>query len=82
MPSGDALDILYDGKSFHRFSAERIPTKNTHGTGCTYSSAIASNLALGFALAGSGHTGKGVCHDGNPPLAGDWKGLRADPSFL
>ena len=48
--SGDALDILFDGEKFYRFSAERIDTKNTHGTGCTYSSAIASNLALGFGL--------------------------------
>lgn len=47
---GDALDILFDGKKFARFSAERIDTKNTHGTGCTYSSAIASNLALGYGL--------------------------------
>lgn len=45
--AGDALDILFDGERFYRFSAERIDTKNTHGTGCTYSSAIASNLALG-----------------------------------
>lgn len=43
---GDALDILYDGNKFHEFNAKRIQTKNTHGTGCTYSSAIASNLAL------------------------------------
>lgn len=48
--SGDAVDVLYDGKKFYYFSAERIDTKNTHGTGCTYSSAIASNLALGFCL--------------------------------
>jgi hydroxymethylpyrimidine/phosphomethylpyrimidine kinase len=47
---GDATDILFDGKEFHRFSAPRIPTKNTHGTGCTYSAAIASNLALGMAV--------------------------------
>jgi len=47
---GDALDILYDGNQFYHFSAERINTKNTHGTGCTYSSAIASNLALGLDL--------------------------------
>lgn len=45
---GDATDILYDGSSFYAFSAPRIDTKNTHGTGCTYSSAIASNLALGL----------------------------------
>lgn len=48
--AGDALDVLYDGKAFHYFTAERIHTKNTHGTGCTYSSSIASNLALGFPL--------------------------------
>ena len=44
---GNALDVLYDGQSFHHFENERIHTKNTHGTGCTLSSAIASNLALG-----------------------------------
>lgn len=47
---GDALDILYDGNQFYRYSAKRISTKNTHGTGCTYSSAIAANLALGMNL--------------------------------
>lgn len=45
---GDALDILFDGERFYRFSAERIHTKNTHGTGCTYSSAIACGLAAGL----------------------------------
>lgn len=48
--AGDALDILYDGNSFYRFSTKRIPTKNTHGTGCTYSSAIAANLALEYPM--------------------------------
>lgn len=47
---GDATDILFDGNEFHYYSAKRIDTKNTHGTGCTYSSAIASNLALGLSL--------------------------------
>ena len=42
---GDAVDILYDGKKFHEFISERIDTKNTHGTGCTYSAAIATFLA-------------------------------------
>jgi hydroxymethylpyrimidine/phosphomethylpyrimidine kinase len=46
--AGDAVDVLFDGSDFHYFSAPRIDTKNTHGTGCTYSSAIASNLALGM----------------------------------
>ena len=48
---GDALDILFDGEEFFSFSVPRIYTKNTHGTGCTYSSAIASNLALGMDIA-------------------------------
>ncbi len=46
----DATDLLYDGNSFQTFATKRIPTKNTHGTGCTFSSAIASNLALGYAM--------------------------------
>lgn len=46
----DAVDILYDGKEFHYFEGERIHTKNTHGTGCTLSSAICANLALGYGL--------------------------------
>ncbi len=44
---GDATDILYDGANFYSFVTERINTKNTHGTGCTLSSAIASYLAKG-----------------------------------
>lgn len=48
--SGDAIDLLYDGKSFFTFTAERINTKNTHGTGCTFSSAITANLANGLIL--------------------------------
>jgi len=47
---GDAIDILYDGENFHEFVTEKIDTKNTHGTGCTLSSAIASNLALGKSI--------------------------------
>lgn len=48
--TGDATDILFDGKDFYAFSAPRIDTKNTHGTGCTYSAAIASNLSRGLPL--------------------------------
>ncbi|MEG2203920.1 MAG: bifunctional hydroxymethylpyrimidine kinase/phosphomethylpyrimidine kinase, partial [Oscillospiraceae bacterium] len=47
---GDAVDVLYDGTRFYRFETARIPTKNTHGTGCTFSSAIASNLANGCSV--------------------------------
>jgi hydroxymethylpyrimidine/phosphomethylpyrimidine kinase len=45
-----AVDVLFDGSRFFHFDAPRIDTKNTHGTGCTYSSAIASNLALGMEM--------------------------------
>ncbi len=47
---GDALDVLYCDGQFFRLSTARIHTKNTHGTGCTYSSAIAANLALGQSI--------------------------------
>ena len=40
----EVVDVLYDGKHFVEFSAARIPTPNTHGTGCTLSSAIAALL--------------------------------------
>ena len=46
----DAVDVLYDGVSFRRLVIEQIDTQSTHGTGCTLSSAIASNLALGCPL--------------------------------
>lgn len=50
MDGNKAVDILYDGENIYKFYAEKINTKNTHGTGCTISSAIASNLALGFSI--------------------------------
>jgi len=43
----EAIDILFDGREFREFTAERIRSTNTHGTGCTFSSAIAGGLALG-----------------------------------
>ena len=46
----DAYDILFDGSTLHRFTAERIFTSATHGTGCRYASAIASLLAQGEPL--------------------------------
>ncbi len=48
---GDAIDILFDGKDYRCFSNQRIDVKNTHGTGCTLSSAIAANLASGHTIA-------------------------------
>ena len=42
---GAATDVFYDGATFHEFPSPRIRTKNTHGTGCTYSAALACGLA-------------------------------------
>jgi len=47
---GSALDVLYDGNEFTHFETPRINTKNTHGTGCTFSSAVTSQLALGLSV--------------------------------
>ena len=47
---GDARHRRFDGREFHTYVEKRIDTKNTHGTGCTLSSAIASYLALGEPL--------------------------------
>ena len=47
----DAVDYLYQGSVGHWFRSERIDNPNTHGTGCTLSSAIACNLADGRTLA-------------------------------
>ena len=45
-----AVDVLFDGKDFHEFSAPVVPNTKPHGTGCTFSAAIAANLALGHSL--------------------------------
>ena len=46
----DATDILYENGKYTYFRGSRIDNPNTHGTGCTLSSAIASNLAKGYGL--------------------------------
>ncbi|MDQ0157477.1 bifunctional hydroxymethylpyrimidine kinase/phosphomethylpyrimidine kinase [Robertmurraya andreesenii] len=47
---GPPHDLFFDGEEFHWIEGERIITKNTHGTGCTLSSAIAANLAKGASM--------------------------------
>jgi hydroxymethylpyrimidine/phosphomethylpyrimidine kinase len=47
---GDAVDVFYDGREFREFTAARLDTSSTHGTGCTFASAIAAWLAQGMAV--------------------------------
>jgi hydroxymethylpyrimidine/phosphomethylpyrimidine kinase len=44
------IDLLLENNHIHEFIQAKINTKNTHGTGCTLSSAISANLALGYSL--------------------------------
>ena len=45
-----AVDIFFDGETFEELVSERIETKNTHGTGCTFSAAVCAFLAKGMPL--------------------------------
>jgi hydroxymethylpyrimidine kinase/phosphomethylpyrimidine kinase len=47
---GPAVDILFDGENFFEFKKERVNTPHTHGTGCTYSAAIATFVGQGYPL--------------------------------
>jgi hydroxymethylpyrimidine/phosphomethylpyrimidine kinase len=79
---GDATDLLFDGRVFHTFTAARIDTPNTHGTGCTFSAAIAASLAGGMDLveavgAGKRYVTEAIRHarplgGGHGPVAHDW----------
>lgn len=48
--SEEMTDLLFDGQKFHTFTSTRIRTKNTHGTGCTFSAAITAELAKGSSI--------------------------------
>ncbi|PAE08031.1 bifunctional hydroxymethylpyrimidine kinase/phosphomethylpyrimidine kinase [Terribacillus saccharophilus] len=63
MEGTSAADWLYDGSSFTAYTAERIQTKHTHGTGCTYSAAITAELAKGRSLQEAVRIGKDFVTD-------------------
>ncbi|MCH8745237.1 MAG: bifunctional hydroxymethylpyrimidine kinase/phosphomethylpyrimidine kinase [Chloroflexi bacterium] len=48
--AGPATDLFYDGSQFKEFTAPRIDTVNTHGTGCTFASAVAAGLACDMSV--------------------------------
>ena len=80
--AGDATDLLFDGRTFQTFAAERIDTPNTHGTGCTFSAAIAAGLADGLDVvaavgAAKQYVTEAIRHarqlgSGHGPVAHDW----------
>ncbi len=45
-----AVDVLFDGKEMHHLGGDRVKVENTHGTGCTFASAITAQLAAGRSL--------------------------------
>lgn len=58
------VDVLYANNEFYTFKKERIITKNTHGTGCSLSSAIATNLAKGYPIEKAVETAIDYVYDG------------------
>jgi hydroxymethylpyrimidine/phosphomethylpyrimidine kinase len=79
------IDLIFDGGEFHELSGPRIDSRHTHGTGCTFSAAIAANLALGRSLreaaerakhyvSGAIHHGLAIGH-GHGPLDHFWNGV-------
>ncbi|MCX7635512.1 MAG: bifunctional hydroxymethylpyrimidine kinase/phosphomethylpyrimidine kinase, partial [Syntrophales bacterium] len=48
--TGEAVDVLFDGRRFQEFGAARLETQHTHGTGCTFAAAIATLLAQGYGV--------------------------------
>jgi hydroxymethylpyrimidine/phosphomethylpyrimidine kinase len=77
-----SVDLLFDGRSFTEFTSERFDTPNTHGTGCTFSAAIAAGLARGLgveaAVGGAKHYVSeairlsGPLGHGHGPVAHSW----------
>ena len=58
LPGSQAVDILFDGQTFHEFAGPRLASRNTHGTGCTFGAAVAALLARGTSLVDATQTAK------------------------
>jgi hydroxymethylpyrimidine/phosphomethylpyrimidine kinase len=90
LPGVEAIDVLFDGKAFHEFRTARIDTSSTHGTGCTFASAIAAQLALGQPVVEAVRLAKDyvtgairfglALGEGHGPLDHFWRGLPARQS--
>ena len=79
------VDLLFDGHAFHEFRVARVESRHTHGTGCTYASAVAAGLALGHdlpaaALRAQQYVAGAIAHapglgHGRGPLNHFWDGI-------
>jgi hydroxymethylpyrimidine/phosphomethylpyrimidine kinase len=61
--TASGTDLLYDGERFTRIEGPVHPSHNTHGAGCTHSSALASFLALGHDLEEATHRARAVASE-------------------
>jgi hydroxymethylpyrimidine/phosphomethylpyrimidine kinase len=59
----ELVDLLFDGKTLHRFTSQRIDTSHAHGTGCTLSSAIATYVAQGYPLVDAVELARDYVHE-------------------
>ena len=58
LPNSQVVDILFDGQSYYELAGPRLISRNTHGTGCAFSAAIAAMLAKGQSLVDAVHSAK------------------------
>jgi hydroxymethylpyrimidine/phosphomethylpyrimidine kinase len=87
LPGDLVVDLLYDGREFRRFEGPRVAGRNTHGTGCTFASAVAAALAHGRGIEAAVGAAKAYVAEamrrgpalgrGHAPLNHHW---RHDPS--
>jgi len=84
-PRTEVVDLVLHEGEFHEFRAQRIESTSTHGTGCTYASALAAGLALGQSIPDAAaraqqYVGGAIAHapaigHGRGPLNHFWKGF-------
>lgn len=71
-PGADAVDVAFDGRAVTLLSDSWVRTRNVHGTGCSFSAAVAANLALGLEPLPAAVAAKAYVHAAIE-LAADWQ---------
>ena len=74
------IDVLCEGNEVETFGGEHVKSPNTHGSGCTFSSAIAAQLASGLATPRRRDSREGLRHEGHREVLHDRQGRRAAQS--